>query len=122
MIPLSEIVKAKRQLAGVVTNTPCALAPILSEEVGTNVYLKKENLQITGAYKLRGAYNKIASLTKEVTQTRRHRGKCGQSRTRRCLQCSSLRYPSNDRDAGGYASFKSHGNQSFGCGSHLARR
>ncbi len=65
MIPLSEIVKAKRQLAGVVTNTPCALAPILSEEVGTNVYLKKENLQITGAYKLRGAYNKIASLTKE---------------------------------------------------------
>lgn len=65
MIALSEIVKAKRQLANVVTKTPCALAPHLSEEVGAQVYLKKENLQITGAYKLRGAYNKIASLTKE---------------------------------------------------------
>lgn len=65
MIALSEIVKAKRQLGNVVTKTPCALAPHLSEEVGAQVYLKKENLQITGAYKLRGAYNKIASLTKE---------------------------------------------------------
>lgn len=65
MIALSEIVKAKRQLGNVVTKTPCALAPHLSEEVGAQVYLKKENLQITGAYKLRGAYNKIASLSKE---------------------------------------------------------
>ena len=65
MIALSEIVKAKRQLGSVVTKTPCSLAPLLSEQVGANVYLKKENLQITGAYKLRGAYNKIASLTKE---------------------------------------------------------
>lgn len=65
MIALSEIVKAKRQLANVITQTPCSLAPHLSEEVGAQVFLKKENLQITGAYKLRGAYNKIASLTKE---------------------------------------------------------
>jgi threonine dehydratase len=65
MIALSEIVKAKRQISQVALKTPCALAPILSEEVGAEVYLKKENLQITGAYKLRGAYNKIASLSKE---------------------------------------------------------
>lgn len=65
MIALSEIVKAKRQLNNVITQTPCSLAPHLSEEVGAQVFLKKENLQITGAYKLRGAYNKIASLTKE---------------------------------------------------------
>lgn len=65
MIALSEIVKAKRQLNTVITQTPCSLAPHLSEEVGAQVFLKKENLQITGAYKLRGAYNKIASLTKE---------------------------------------------------------
>lgn len=65
MIALSEIVKAKRQLVNVVTKTPCSLAPHLSEEVGAQVFLKKENLQITGAYKLRGAYNKIASLTQE---------------------------------------------------------
>jgi len=65
MIALSEIVKAKRQISSIVTQTPCSLAPHLSEEVGAQVFLKKENLQITGAYKLRGAYNKIASLTKE---------------------------------------------------------
>jgi threonine dehydratase len=65
MIALSEIVKAKRQISATAIKTPCALAPLLSEEVGAEVYLKKENLQITGAYKLRGAYNKIASLSKE---------------------------------------------------------
>lgn len=68
MIALSEIVKAKRKLKNVVTKTSCALAPQLSEEVGAHVFLKKENLQITGAYKLRGAYNKIASLTQEERQ------------------------------------------------------
>jgi len=68
VIPLNEIVQAKRQISHIITNTPCALAPLLSEEVGAQVYLKKENLQITGAYKLRGAYNKIASLSEEERQ------------------------------------------------------
>ena len=65
MIALSEIVQAKRRISSVVNKTPFALAPLLSEEVGAEVYLKKENLQLTGAYKLRGAYNKIASLSDE---------------------------------------------------------
>lgn len=68
VIPLSEIIQAKRQISHIITNTPCALAPLLSEEVGAQVYLKKENLQITGAYKLRGAYNKIASLSEAERQ------------------------------------------------------
>ncbi len=63
MIQLSEIVQAKRRVSKVVNKTPFAHAPILSEEVGADVYLKKENLQLTGAYKIRGAYNKIASLS-----------------------------------------------------------
>jgi threonine dehydratase len=63
MIPLSEIVQAKRRVGKIVSNTPFVYAPSLSKEVGTNIYLKKENLQITGAYKIRGAYNKIATLT-----------------------------------------------------------
>ncbi len=62
MIALSEIVQAKRRVSKIVNNTPFAYAPSLSKECGTNIYLKKENLQITGAYKIRGAYNKIASL------------------------------------------------------------
>ena len=65
MIQLSEIVQAKRKISKIVNKTPFVFAPILSEKTNTNVYLKKENLQLTGAYKIRGAYNKIASLTDE---------------------------------------------------------
>ena len=65
MIPLNEIKEAQSRIEGVVVKTPFAYAPILSERVGANVYLKKENLQITGAFKLRGAYNMIASLSKD---------------------------------------------------------
>ncbi len=65
MIPLSEIIEAKKRLNGVVNKTPFAHAPLLSQKVNSKVYLKKENLQITGAYKIRGAYNKISSLSSE---------------------------------------------------------
>lgn len=65
MIPLSNIVQAKRRVSTVVDKTTFAYAPNLSEEVHSQVFLKKENLQLTGAYKIRGAYNKIASLKDE---------------------------------------------------------
>ncbi len=65
MIQLSEIIEAKKKINGVVNKTPFAEAPLLSQRVGARVYLKKENLQITGAYKIRGAYNKISSLNDE---------------------------------------------------------
>jgi threonine dehydratase len=65
MIQLSEIVQAKRRVSRVVNRTSFIFAPNLSDEVGASVYLKKENLQITGAYKIRGAYNKIATLNDE---------------------------------------------------------
>ncbi len=63
MIPLEEIKRAKERVSGVVVKTPFAFAPILSDRVGAKVFLKKENLQLTGAFKLRGAYNKIALLS-----------------------------------------------------------
>lgn len=63
MIPLSDIVQAKRRVSQVVDKTTFAYAPNLSQEVNSQVYLKKENLQLTGAYKIRGAYNKLASLS-----------------------------------------------------------
>lgn len=62
MIPLEEILLAKESIRNIVNETPFAYAPLLSSYCQTNIYLKKENLQLTGAYKLRGAYNKIASL------------------------------------------------------------
>ncbi len=65
MIALSKIQAAQQRIKDVAVNTPFSYAPYLSEEAGCKVYLKKENLQTTGAFKLRGAYNKIATLSQE---------------------------------------------------------
>jgi threonine dehydratase len=62
MLDLNSIKKAYERVVNVVHRTPFAYAPILSEISGYEVYLKKENLQRTGAFKLRGAFNRIATL------------------------------------------------------------
>ncbi len=62
MLDLKQIQEAYSRLKEVVHKTPFSYAPILSEMSGYEVYLKKENLQRTGAFKLRGAFNKIAAL------------------------------------------------------------
>ncbi|MDA3967163.1 MULTISPECIES: threonine ammonia-lyase [Helicobacter] len=63
MIALSKIMDASRRLNGVVQNTKLAFAPRLSAKREANVYVKQENLQNTGSFKLRGAFNKIATLS-----------------------------------------------------------
>ncbi len=65
MIDLETIKSAHERIKNVVVKTPFSYAPRLSQESGCTVYLKKENLQVTGAFKIRGAYNKIASLSQE---------------------------------------------------------
>jgi len=60
-----EILKAKKNLQGVANRTPLTNSRALSEISGAEVYLKWENLQRTGAYKFRGAYNKVSSLSSE---------------------------------------------------------
>jgi len=65
MIPFENIKKAHERIRNVVYKTPFAYAPILSQKVGNEIFLKKENLQTTGAFKLRGAFNKIASIPEE---------------------------------------------------------
>jgi len=65
MINIQDIQEAKQRLNGIITNTPIAYAPILSKNAQADIYLKKENLQLTGSFKLRGAFNKIAKLSKE---------------------------------------------------------
>ncbi|NPA50860.1 MAG: threonine ammonia-lyase [Epsilonproteobacteria bacterium] len=62
MLTLKDITKAQERLKDVIYKTPLAHAPLLSELTGYEVYLKKENLQRTGSFKLRGAFNKIASI------------------------------------------------------------
>ena len=63
MLDLQKIYEARERIKDVAVNTPFSYAPYLSGASGCEVYLKKENLQATGAFKIRGAYNKIASLS-----------------------------------------------------------
>ncbi len=65
MITLDLIKQAKKRISSVIEDTPFSYAPFLSVMSGSKVYLKKENLQATGAFKLRGAFNRIASLSDE---------------------------------------------------------
>ncbi len=45
--------------------TKLVYSDYFSEQTGNKVYLKPENMQVTGAYKIRGAYYKISTLTEE---------------------------------------------------------
>ncbi len=62
---VKDIETAAERLASVARHTQLEESPILSERTGARVLLKPENLQKTGSFKLRGAYNKIASLTQD---------------------------------------------------------
>ena len=62
---ISDIYRAAKQLEGTVRKTPLIYSDFFSGISGNTTYLKLENLQITGAFKLRGAYNKISMLNKE---------------------------------------------------------
>ena len=64
-IALEEIVRARERVAGVVLETPL-LPPMGLEVPGENeLWLKAENLQITGSFKIRGAYNAVAGLEED---------------------------------------------------------
>jgi threonine dehydratase len=65
MLDLNTIQKAAKRLEEVIHHTPMSHAPILSDLTGCEIYIKKENLQRTGSFKLRGAFNKIAALVEQ---------------------------------------------------------
>ena len=60
---LEEILQAAQRIRPYVRETPLLRSTYLSRESGGEVYLKLENLQHTGSFKLRGAFNKLLSLT-----------------------------------------------------------
>ncbi|MFV7790989.1 threonine ammonia-lyase [Aliarcobacter lanthieri] len=62
MITLNDIKDAKKRLENTVSKTPLMKAPFLSQEKEAQIFLKEDNLQITGSFKLRGAFNKVAML------------------------------------------------------------
>jgi threonine dehydratase len=68
MICFSDIEKAYDVLEGVVKQTSLKKSKTFSEMTGSNVFLKMENLQMTGSFKIRGAYNKIYHLSTNEKQ------------------------------------------------------
>ncbi|WP_304177538.1 threonine ammonia-lyase, partial [Leptotrichia trevisanii] len=65
MHKLYDFMEARERLNTVITKTKLIHSSVFSKETGNDVYIKPENLQRTGSFKLRGAYNKIAKLTEE---------------------------------------------------------
>lgn len=65
MLTLYDFIEARERLQTVTVKTKLIHSNVFSDESGNDVYIKPENLQRTGSFKLRGAYNKIAKLTKD---------------------------------------------------------
>jgi threonine dehydratase len=64
LLPAHTMLAANR-ISSYIRETPLDYSPYFSELTGANVYLKLENLQHTGSFKLRGAFNKLLSLSEE---------------------------------------------------------
>lgn len=64
-VTLTDVKEARETIKNIVKRTDLLESVKLSEKTGANVFYKCENLQKTGSFKLRGACNKIASLTDE---------------------------------------------------------
>ena len=65
MLTLKEFKEARGVLSGVIRNTSLVYSPAFSKATGNQIYIKPENMQVTGAYKIRGAYYKISALSDE---------------------------------------------------------
>ncbi len=65
MHKLYEFMEARERLGTVIEKTKLIHSTVFSEESGNDIYIKPENLQKTGSFKIRGAYNRIAKLTED---------------------------------------------------------
>jgi len=78
-ISLNDVLVARKRIAGKAINTPFRKSEWLSELTGAEVYLKLENLQVTGSFKYRGALsaltrNKDNALSKVFTASAGNHG------------------------------------------------
>ncbi|WP_213818342.1 threonine ammonia-lyase [Garciella nitratireducens] len=64
-ITLNDVLEARERIKDICVQTKLIYSPEYSKESGNEVYIKPENLQLTGAFKLRGALNKVGKLSDE---------------------------------------------------------
>ena len=65
MLRLGDFEKARIRLGPLIRRTRLIHSDIYSRETGNDIYIKPENLQRTGSFKIRGAYNKMAKLSQD---------------------------------------------------------
>ncbi len=65
MLTLDRFEEASKKVSEVTLETKLVYSDFLSEQTGNQVYLKPENIQFTGSYKVRGSYYKISTLSEE---------------------------------------------------------
>ncbi|VFT53369.1 catabolic threonine dehydratase [Escherichia coli] len=77
-VAIDDIIEAKQRLAGRIYKTGMPRSNYFSERCKGEIFLKFENMQRTGSFKIRGAFNKLSSLT-DAEKTQRRGGLfCGQ--------------------------------------------
>ena len=75
-LSIGDVVKARITLKNIAKRTPLDYSLISSKKYDAQVYFKREDLQLVRSYKIRGAYNKISSLSKEAFKARCGMCKC----------------------------------------------
>ena len=68
MLTVEKFEEASEVVHQVIQQTKLVYSDYFSRQTGNKVYFKPENMQLTGAYKLRGAYYKISTLSEEERQ------------------------------------------------------
>lgn len=106
---MRQVYEARRRIGGIALRTPLIESPELTERIGVSVHLKLENLQRTGSFKIRGAANKLLSLSTDelrrgvITVSSGNHGRAVAYVARelgvRAIVCLSTRVPSQKVDA-----------------------
>lgn len=65
MMPIDHILKARERIGQLTRVTPLRYSKSLSDIIGASIFLKLENEQVTGSFKVRGALNRLMTLTRE---------------------------------------------------------
>jgi threonine dehydratase len=88
---VAAVEEAAKRLDGVVLNTPLQASKRLSEKYGARVFIKREDMQEVRSFKIRGAYNKIASLSAEDRRKQVVCASAGNHAQGVALACADLR-------------------------------
>ena len=119
---LSSVREAAQRIHGAIYYTPCPYSAKLSELTGQKVYLKLENLQRTGAFKERGALNKILLLGAEERKRGVIAASAGNHAQAVACHATQTRNSHHDRNAGSDAAGEGDGHAKLRRGSDFARR